>query len=77
MRAGGICILLAFGLLAGERSWSANAIAQEHFSEATAAYDAEDFSKARALFEQALADGMEGPAIHYNIGSAAYLGGEV
>jgi tetratricopeptide (TPR) repeat protein len=77
MRAGGICILLAFGLLAGERSWSANAIAQEHFSEASAAYDAEDFSKARALFEQALADGMNGPAIHFNIGSAAYLGGDL
>ena len=77
MRAGGICILLALGLLAGESCWSANAIAQNHFSEATAAFDAKDFSKARALFEQALESGMEGPAIHYNIGSAAYLGGDL
>ena len=37
------------------------------------AFEAEDFSKARALFERALAAGMQGPAIHYDIGAAAYL----
>ena len=48
-----------------------------HFTEGQAAFEAEDFSKARAHFEQALAAGMEGPAIQYNIGAAAYLGGDL
>jgi len=77
MRAARISVLLAFALLGGERSWAATAIAATHFSEASAAYDDEDYSRARALFEQALAEGMEGPAIHYNIGSAAYRGGDL
>ena len=47
------------------------------FPEARIAYEAQDFSKARALFEQALSAGMEGPAIHYNIGAAAFRGGDL
>jgi len=77
MRASAIYLLLALALSAGTPCWSASATALARFSEASAAYDAEDFSKARALFEQALAAGMEGPAIHYNIGSAAYRGGDL
>jgi len=77
MRVAAISVLLALALLGSERSWSAGATALGRFSEASAAYEAQDFSKARALFEQALADGMAGPAIHYNIGSAAYRGGDL
>jgi len=77
VRAAAIRILLAFGLLGSPLGWSASATALERFAEASAAYEAQDFSKARALFEQALAEGMEGPAIHYNIGSAAFRGGDL
>lgn len=77
MRVARICLLLAMALSAGGRCWSAPAAAQNHFSEGSAAYDAGDFSKARALFEMALTEGMDGPAIHYNIGSAAYRGGDL
>jgi tetratricopeptide (TPR) repeat protein len=47
------------------------------FTEAQAAFEAEDFSRARALFEQAQAYGMDGPAIHYDIGAASFLGGDL
>src|SRR5690348_17317242 len=77
MRAARLSLLLAFALLGGERSWSANSAALEHFAAGSAAFDAQDFSRARALFEQALAEGMEGPAIHYDIGSAAFRGGDL
>jgi len=77
MRAAAIYFLLAFTLLGSARCWPASETALARFSEASVAYDAEDFSKARALFEQALAEGMEGPAIHYNIGSAAFRGGDL
>src|SRR3954471_11780994 len=77
MRVAGISILLALGLLAGQQSWSAPEMALARFSEASAAFDAQDYSRAHALFEQALAEGMDGPAIHYNIGSAALRGGDL
>src|SRR6476659_2768952 len=77
MRAAGICILLTIGLLGAGRSWSASAMALEYFSEGSAAFDAQQYSKARALFEQALAEGLDGPAIHYDIGSAAFRGGDL
>jgi tetratricopeptide (TPR) repeat protein len=65
-------------LLSASRVWAtSNAEALATFAEAQAAFDAEDFSKARALFERAQAYGMEGPAIHYNIGAASYLGGDL
>ena len=37
----------------------------------------EDFSRALDLFEQCVALGMQGPAIHYNIGVAAYRSGDL
>jgi tetratricopeptide (TPR) repeat protein len=72
------CILafVGFGLLGGT-SWAASTEALSHFAEAKAAFEAEDFSKARALFEQALAAGLEGPAVHYNIGAAAFRAGDL
>jgi len=51
--------------------------AQARFTEARTAFDSEDFPKALALFEQALALGMDGPAVHYNIGVAAYRSGDL
>src|SRR5262245_53269774 len=48
-----------------------------HYVAAKAAFDAQDFSKAGMLFEQALTTGMDGPAMHYNIAAAAYLGGDL
>src|SRR3954465_1896488 len=77
MRVAGISILLALGLLAGQQSWSAPEMALARFSEASAAFDAQDYSRARALFGRARAEGMDGPAIHYNIGSAALRGGDL
>jgi tetratricopeptide (TPR) repeat protein len=66
------------GLLASTRCGAAvSAEAQAYFTDAKAAFEAEEFSKARALFEQALAAGMEGPAIHYNIGAAAFRAGDL
>ena len=67
MRFAGIVFLVGFALLAGARAGPRRG-GLAHFAEARAAFEAEDFSKARALFERALAAGMEGPAIHYNIG---------
>jgi tetratricopeptide (TPR) repeat protein len=72
-----VVILVGFTLLTGTRAWAYPAEAAEYFAEARAAFEVEDFSKARALFERALAAGMQGPAIHYNIGAAAYLGGDL
>ena len=77
MRAARISLLLAFTLSVSEPSWSDSATAQSYFSEGSVAYDSQDFSKACALFELALSEGMDGPAIHYNIGSAAYRGGDL
>jgi tetratricopeptide (TPR) repeat protein len=72
-----IAILIGFASSGVPPAWAANADAMSRFSEAGAAFEAEDYSKSRALFEQALAAGIEGPAIHYNIGAAAYLGGDL
>ena len=74
-RAAAAFALIACALSAGTPAWSADAQALAHFSAGRAAFEAQDFSKARALFEQALAAGMDGPAIHYNIGAAPYRGG--
>ena len=74
----GVLITVFAGFaVAGTAHGSTNAEATARFAEARAAFDAEDFSRARALFEQALAAGMEGPAIHYDIGAASYLGGDL
>jgi tetratricopeptide (TPR) repeat protein len=68
---------IGFALLASSRSSADDAAALVHYAEASAAFEAQDFSRARALFEQALAAGMEGPAIHYNIGASAYRAGDL
>jgi len=78
MRAARISLLLVCGLLGAENGWcAASATALARFSEGSAAFDAQDYSRARALFEQALAEGMDGQAIHYDIGSAAFRGGDL
>ena len=77
MRLAGSAILVAVALLTGTPTLADDAEAMAHFAAAKAAFEAQDFSKARALFEQALTTGMEGPAIHYNIAAAAYLGGDL
>lgn len=70
--------LTALALLpASNASATSNAQALAAYAEAQAAFDAEDYSRARALFMRAQAYGMEGPAIHYNIGAASYLGGDL
>lgn len=65
----------ALALATAAPAWTQGADAS--FAAAQAAFEAEDFSRARALFEQALAAGMQGPAIHYDIGAASYLGGDL
>ena len=50
--------------------------AQNTFAEARAAFDAGDFPRALALFEQCVVLGMTGPAVQYNIGVAAYRSGD-
>ena len=72
-----VAVLVGFALLttASASAYSPEALAR--FDEARAAFDAQDYSRARALYEQALAAGIEGPAVHYNIGSAAYLAGNL
>lgn len=75
MRA--IVVLIGVALLASTRAWALSAEAAQYFNEARDAFQVEDYSKARALFERALAAGMDGPAIHYDIGVAAYLGGDL
>src|SRR5689334_11926797 len=77
MRIARICLLLLLCGLLAERAWSADATALEFFAAGSAAYDAQDYSRARAMFERALAEGLTGPAIHFNIGSAAYQGGDL
>jgi len=75
-RFAAIIVFFGFALL-GAPVWASSEEALAHFTEGQAAFAAEDFSKARAHFEQALAAGMEGPAVQYNIGAAAYLGGDL
>jgi tetratricopeptide (TPR) repeat protein len=77
MRFAGRVFLVGFALLAGAPARADDAEAMSNFAEAKAAFAAEDFSKARVLFERALETGMAGPAIHYNIAAASYLGGDL
>ena len=67
--------LTPFAFCANTHASTPEALAR--FTEAQAAFEAEDFSRARALFEQAQAYGMDGPAIHYDIGAASFLGGDL
>ena len=77
MRISGSIVFSGLALLAGPRARADSAEATALFAEAKAAFEAEDFSKARALFERARAEGMQGPVIHYNIGAAAFRGGDL
>src|SRR6187551_2756966 len=70
-------ILVGLALLSGSGAWATTEEAMALFAEAKSAFEAEDYSRARALFEQARAAGMHGPAIHYNIGAAAFRGGDL
>ncbi len=69
--------MIGLTLLSGARTHAATADAQARFTEARAAFDSENFPQALVLFEQALALGMNGPAVHYNIGVAAYRSGDL
>jgi tetratricopeptide (TPR) repeat protein len=73
----GAAVLLGLAWLGGAPASAASADAQARFTEARSAFDAADFPRALVLFEQALALGLEGPAIHYNIGVAAYRSGHL
>jgi tetratricopeptide (TPR) repeat protein len=77
LRIAGSIVLSGLALLAGPRAWADSAEADALFAEAKIAFEAEDFSRARALFEQAHEAGMQGPVIHYNIGAAAFRGGDL
>jgi tetratricopeptide (TPR) repeat protein len=56
---------------------AAESVAQARFAEARIAFEAQDFSRALFLYEQSLALGMDRPAVHYNIGVAAYRTGNL
>ena len=77
LRIAGSIVLGGLALLAGSRAWADSAEANAFFAEAKTAFEAEDFSKAYALFDRARAEGMQGPVIHYNIGAAAFRGGDL
>lgn len=72
-----VLLVLAIALVASSSAAAPSSRATVYFSEAKAAFEAQEYSRALALFERALEGGMEGPAIHYNIGVAAYRGGDL
>lgn len=53
-------------------SFAQNRDAAERFASGRSAFERQDYAAALAEFESALAARLEGPAIHYNIGVAAY-----
>jgi tetratricopeptide (TPR) repeat protein len=63
-------------MVVGGGAHAATADAAARFAEARTAFEAQDFSRALGLYEQCLALGMQGPAVHYNIGVAAYRTGD-
>jgi hypothetical protein len=77
LRFAGSIVLVALALSGGVPSWATTQEATAFFNEASVAFEAEDYSRARALFERASAEGMQGAAIHYNIGAAAFRGGDL
>ena len=74
-RYAAIVFLLGLTICVGTRALAASPDAQARFDEARVAFEAQDFSTALTLYEQALALGLDGPAVHYNIGVAAYRSG--
>lgn len=77
LRIAGSIVLGGLALLACPRAWADSAEADALFAEAKTAFEAQDYSRARALFERAHAAGMQGPVVHYNIGAAAFRGGDL
>ena len=67
--------LFGLAICAGTYAPAATPDAQARFDAARVAFEAQDFSTALTLYEQALALGLDGPAVHYNIGVAAYRSG--
>ena len=51
---------------------SAQNAASDAFERGRIAFERQDFASALEAFETAVANGQEGPAVHYNIGVAAY-----
>ena len=70
-------MFFALALLGGTHVYADDAAARARFVEARAAFEARDFSGALRLYESCLELGMQGPAIRYNIGVAAYRSGEL
>ena len=64
-------------MLPGVAGAATPADAKSRFAEARVAFEAEDFSRALQLFEECLDLGMQGPAVHYNVGVAAYKMGNL
>ena len=80
VRPSRLAALVLAGLCMSGASMTRAAASEEalaNFEQAKAAFEAEDYSRARALLELALAEGLQGPAIHYNLGAAAYRGGDL
>jgi hypothetical protein len=73
----GRIVLGGLALLATSHTWADSEVATALFAEAKTAFETEDFSRAYALFDRARAEGMQGPVIHYNIGAAAFRGGDL
>ena len=76
-RHAALAFLFIFALLGSARAHAASEQALTSFNEGRAAFETQDFSTALALYEQALAQGLEGPAVHFNIGVAAYRSGNL
>jgi tetratricopeptide (TPR) repeat protein len=62
-----LCALFPFSIALAQIQTAATA-----FEQGRTAFERQDFEVALARFEAALGAGMQGPAIHYNIGVAAY-----
>jgi tetratricopeptide (TPR) repeat protein len=76
-RHAALAFLSVIALLGSARAHAESEQALASFNEARAAFEKQDFSTALALYEQALAQGLEGPAVHFNIGVAAYRSGQL
>jgi tetratricopeptide (TPR) repeat protein len=66
---------LFLGLVLVGASGAAQTTPQSRFAEGRVAFEAGDFARALSLYEEALALGQQGPAVHFNIGVSAYRSG--
>jgi tetratricopeptide (TPR) repeat protein len=64
-------------MLIGAGAHAAASDGPARFAEARTAFEEGNFSRALLLYEQCLALGMQGPAVHFNIGVAAYRSGDL